>query len=107
MCLCICLYVYMYVCECMQINVCKFTPAFLLSCCILVSGIGWPAMGDPDLDWLACYGLEVLVEAEVQKATTYQTISLATGTEFRIGQSDNSAQSQGALPKGLLPEGNP
>lgn len=57
-------------------------------------------MGDPDLDWLASYGFEVLVEAEVQKATAHQTITLGTGTEFRIGQGDGSAHVKGALPKG-------
>ena len=58
------------------------------------------AMGDPDLDWLASYGFDVLVEAEVEKATAHQTITLGTGTEFRIGQGDGSSQVKGALPKG-------
>lgn len=58
------------------------------------------AIGDPDLDWLANYGFEVLVEAEVEKATAHQTITLGTGTEFRIGQGDGSAHIKGALPKG-------
>ncbi|KAL0039926.1 hypothetical protein WJX77_011783 [Trebouxia sp. C0004] len=58
------------------------------------------AMGDPDLEWLASYGFDVLVEAEVEKATAHQTITLATGTEFRIGQGDGSTQVKGALPKG-------
>ena len=58
------------------------------------------AMGDADLDWLASYGFEVLVEAEVEKATAHQTITLGTGTELRIGQGDGSAHVKGALPKG-------
>ncbi|KAL3133984.1 hypothetical protein ABBQ32_008424 [Trebouxia sp. C0010 RCD-2024] len=63
-------------------------------------GVKGKAMGDPDLDWLASYGFQVLVEAEVEKATAHQTITLGTGTEFRIGQGEGSAHVKGALPKG-------
>ena len=69
----------------------------LLRCFVALSG---KAVGDPDLDWLASYGFDVLVEAEVEKATAHQTITLGTGTEFRIGQGDGSTQVKGALPKG-------
>ena len=58
------------------------------------------AAGDADLDWLASYGFDVLVEAEVEKATAHQTITLGTGTEFRIGQGDGAAHVKNALPKG-------
>jgi len=58
------------------------------------------AVGDPDLDWLASYGFDVLVEAEVERATAHQTITLGTGTQFRIGQGDGTASVKGALPKG-------
>ena len=57
-------------------------------------------MGDANLDWLASYGFDVLVEAEVEKATAHQTITLGTGTEFRIGQGDGAAHVKNALPKG-------
>lgn len=57
-------------------------------------------MGDPDLDWLASYGFDVLVEAEIEKATAHQTITLGAGAEFRIGQGDPSGQTKGVLPKG-------
>ena len=60
------------------------------------------AVGDPDLDWLASYGFDVLVEAEVERATAHQTITLGTGTEFRIGQGDGTAQVKGALPNGTV-----
>lgn len=59
-------------------------------------------VGDPDLDWLASYGFDILVEAEIEKATAHQTITLGAGAEFRIGQGDASGQTKGVLPKGTV-----
>ena len=43
----------------------------------------------------------------MEKATAHQTITLGTGTEFRIGQGDGSAHVKGALPQEPFPRGKP
>lgn len=51
-------------------------------------------------------GLMVLVEAEVEKAIAHHTITLGTGTKFRIGQEMAALMSRGLSPR-ALPAGTP
>lgn len=68
----------------------------------MVAGSAVGHGSDADLDWLASYGFDILVEAEIERDTRHQTITLGAGAEFRIGQGEGSGQTKGALPKGTV-----
>ena len=88
--------VYVCVSMCMYVSLhkCKLTPALCAHAASYSLGLSDPG-GDPD--WLASYGFEVLVEAEVQKVATGQQSSWALARSY---QGDNSANARELCPTG-------
>ncbi|KAL4422681.1 hypothetical protein ABPG75_008878 [Micractinium tetrahymenae] len=63
-------------------------------------GGGQAEPGDVDADWISAYGLQPLVEEEVERETAHMRLRLGDGVEFRIGEGSDGLMARGTLPKG-------
>lgn len=48
----------------------------------------------------SAYGLDPLIQEEVDRETAHTTLNLGNGMEFRIGEGGEGLMARGVLPKG-------